>query len=104
VDCHIEHIGTRQLLGTGDKTCVACHSDLKTKDVKLTVVTQIRSLASGHPEFSALRRGHSDPGAIKFNHKIHLRRDLKGPNGNVQMECGDCHRPTGISQPWPYGR
>jgi len=104
VDCHIEHIGARQLLGAGDNTCVACHGDLKTKDGKHTVAAQITSLASGHPEFIPLRPGHSDPGTIKFNHKVHLRKDLKGPNGNVQMECGDCHQPTGISQPWPYGK
>lgn len=103
MDCHIEHKGLETLLGAGSKGCRSCHSDLKTKNGKLTVVSHIESFADGHPEFTPLRPGHSDPGSIKFNHKVHLRKDLKAPNGSVQLECNDCHRQNGIEQPWPYG-
>jgi hypothetical protein len=44
-----------------------------------------------------------DPGGIKFNHKVHLRTDLRAPVGAVQLECSDCHRLTGVTQPWRYG-
>jgi hypothetical protein len=104
VDCHVEHRGVEQLLGAGNRGCTSCHKDLKTKSGRLTVASHIESLAEGHPEFAPLRPGHSDPASIKFNHKIHLRPDLKAPGGTVQLECSDCHRPTGIVQPWPYGR
>ena len=103
VDCHVEHTGAPQLLGAGDKACNVCHADLKTRSGRHTVISQIESL-SDHPEFRPFRTIHADPGTVKFNHKIHLRKDLKGPTGVTQLECSDCHRPTGILQPWPYGR
>ena len=103
VECHIEHKGTEQLIGAGAKTCVRCHRDLKTKSGKITVAAHIDSFAEGHPEFTPLRAAYLDPGGIKFNHKVHLKKDLKAPQGVVQLDCSDCHRPTGITQPWPYG-
>jgi predicted CXXCH cytochrome family protein len=103
VECHIEHRGTAQLLGAAANTCVRCHRDLKTKSGKITVAAHIDSLAEGHPEFTPLRAADLDPGGIKFNHKVHLKKDLKAPQGMVQLDCSDCHRPTGITQPWPYG-
>jgi hypothetical protein len=103
-ECHIEHRGPAQLLGAGGKACVACHSNLKVRQGMIAVAAHIESIAKGHPEFTALRPGHRDPGGIKFNHKVHLKPELKGPGGSVQLDCADCHRPTGIEQPWPYGR
>jgi hypothetical protein len=103
VECHIEHKGTAQLFGAAAKACVRCHGDLKTKSGKITVSAHIDSLAEGHPEFTPLRPGYLDSGGIKFNHKVHLKKDLKAPQGTVQLDCSDCHRPTGITQPWPYG-
>jgi len=104
VQCHVEHRGVAQLVGAGGKVCVSCHADLKTTSGKVTVASHIESIAKGHPEFTPLRPGRSDPGGIKFNHKIHLRADLKVPGGTVQLECNDCHRPAGIVQPWLFGR
>jgi hypothetical protein len=54
----------------------------------------IRGFDSSHPEFAALRAGASDPGTVKFNHKVHLKEDLHGPNGLVQLKCADCHQPS----------
>jgi len=106
IDCHVEHKGSDELMGAGagDRVCVNCHSNLKSKDGKITVAARIESISKGHPEFIPLRAGHSDPGGVKFNHKVHLRRDLKAPGGTVQLECIDCHRQAGIVQPWQYGR
>jgi len=55
-----------------------------------------------HPEFLALRPGQSDPGTINLNHFVHLQPTIRGPQGNVQMTCDDCHRPTNVRAPWPY--
>lgn len=103
VECHIEHKGPEKLLHAGDQACTACHADLKTRNRKLSVVAHIKSFGTGHPEFRPLRAGFSDPGGIKFNHKVHLKKDLKGSRGYVKLECVDCHRPNGTSQSWPYG-
>ena len=63
----------------------------------------INSFSEDHPEFAVLRPGTQDPGTIRFNHAIHLKRDLRGPSGNVTLICSDCHR-AGNTEPWPYGR
>jgi hypothetical protein len=66
-------------------------------------VHDITRFDGGHPEFAAVRPGSSDPGTIKLNHAIHLRHDLKGPNGSVQLDCGDCHRTAGTKESWKFG-
>jgi predicted CXXCH cytochrome family protein len=81
-----------------------CHSDLKTQDGQPGVAAKIRSFTDGHPEFAAVRTGQADPGGIKLNHKVHLKKDLRGPNGNVTLQCSDCHRPFGARGPSSYGR
>jgi hypothetical protein len=103
VACHVEHRGAAQLLGEGDHACTDCHSSLRTKNGHPSVATKIASFTDGHPEFKPLRDGQQDPGSIRFNHKKHFRKDLRGPSGNVQLECSDCHRAAGLRQPWPYG-
>jgi len=100
-DCHAEHSATR-LTAVSDRQCVACHGDLKTKTGKLKVAAAIHSFTGGHPEFATQRAGLKDPGTIKFNHAVHLRKDLRGSSGNVTLVCSDCHR-TGNTEPWPYG-
>jgi hypothetical protein len=104
VNCHVEHRGVDRLVGGTDRQCASCHRELTTRNGKLNVAAHIESIAKGHPEFTPLRPGQTDPGGIKFNHKVHLRQDLKAPNGTVQLDCGDCHRPAGIVQPWRFGR
>lgn len=76
-----------------DRTCVSCHSSLHTKGGAPTVAAAIHSFSDGHPEFAIPAQ---DPGHIKFNHKAHLKKDLRGLSGLVTLQCGDCHRPTGI--------
>src|SRR5262249_14162095 len=53
-----------------------------------------------------------DPGTIRVNHAMHMKPIRRGPNGpNVQLECGDCHRPasanlasqTSSAAAWKYG-
>jgi hypothetical protein len=95
-DCHIEHRNTFSLSAIPDPPCTRCHSDLKAnvRQGQTRFASDIRSFLDGHPEFAAVRPGHPpDPGQIKLNHKVHLMKDLAGPNGPVQMVCSDCHQP-----------
>ncbi len=93
--CHVEHQGAFRLAATSDSSCTQCHSSLKTTDGKTQFGASISSFNSGHPEFAAVRPGHApDPGTIKLSHQVHLKSDLKGPNGPVQLQCVDCHQPA----------
>jgi predicted CXXCH cytochrome family protein len=101
--CHVEHQGAVVLTRTNDKACTQCHADLKTKDGKLNVAAHIDSFNSGHPEFTTAREGQVDPGTVKFNHLLHLKKGLQSPKGNVDLVCDNCHRPSGQARPWPFG-
>lgn len=100
--CHVEHVGKKRLAETSDSACTQCHADLKTTDGRHLVDPHITGFDKGHPQFAALRPGHSDPGTINLNHFAHLRSTIRGPHGPVQMVCDDCHRPTNVIAPWPY--
>ena len=103
-ECHLEHKGAARLAQTNDKACTSCHGDLKTRSGTLHVAAKIVGFDSSHPEFTPLRTKQLDPGTIKFNHKVHLKKDLRGASGNVQMKCDDCHRSSPAARPWPYGQ
>jgi hypothetical protein len=93
-NCHVEHQGAFRLASTGDRACTQCHADLKTTRGESKFVSNIRGFDGSHPEFAVLRPGYSDPGTIKFNHQVHLKEDLRGPQGPVQLKCADCHQPS----------
>ncbi len=93
-NCHVEHQGTFRLASTSDRACTQCHADLATTHGPSKFVSNIRGFDSSHPEFAVLRGGYSDPGTIKFNHQVHLKEDLRGTNGPVQLKCSDCHQPS----------
>src|ERR1700756_152699 len=78
-ECHVEHQGAFRLAFTRDASCTQCHTKY--------------SFSTDHPEFAAVRS--SDPGTVKFGHAGHLKKDLRGPHGPVQLKCGDCHVSTG---------
>lgn len=95
--CHTEHRGRVRIVAARNESCSTCHGDLKGVGAQ-RYAGHIESFEEGHPEFAALRsqggKPASDPGTIKLNHAIHLKPIRRGPNGpNVQLECGDCHRP-----------
>jgi len=93
--CHVEHQGAFRMAATSDSSCTQCHGSLTTTDGKTQVAASISSFNSGHPEFAAVRPGHApDPGTIKLSHQVHMKSDLKGPNGPVQLQCVDCHSAT----------
>jgi hypothetical protein len=90
--CHADHRGAIRLADVSDASCTQCHANLATRDGTPHYIARIQSFAGDHPEFAALRLGASDPTTIRFDHALHMQADLKGPNGSVQMICGDCHR------------
>lgn len=100
--CHLEHLGKLRLAATADSGCIQCHSKLETKNGVLRYDPRISGFDGGHPQFASLRKGQSDPGTIKLNHYVHLQPTLRGPAGQVQMQCDDCHRPLNVNEPWPY--
>src|SRR5271165_6604486 len=100
--CHLEHKGEFKMAATTDAACTQCHGDLHVKDGELKYDPHVSDFDGKHPQFLPLRQGQFDPGTVNLNHHAHLQPTLRGPNGPVQMRCEDCHRPTGIHEPWPY--
>lgn len=102
--CHVEHKGSAKLANTMDLGCTECHSSLgaHVKNASTTFVSNIAGFDAHHPEFAVLRLKAMDPGTIKLNHARHLAAGLAGPQGPVQLECSDCHRPSGMEGKWPY--
>jgi len=88
--CHLEHRGSEVLLDSSNEACVNCHSELRVNSGTPTVAVAIKSFTDGHPEFSSATA--KDPEGIKFNHKVHLKKQLRGLTGNVEMACTDCHK------------
>ena len=102
--CHVDHRGPVRLAETSDQSCAQCHADLRAKAVVPDIARHIESFNTLHPEFAAVRKEARDPGTIKLNHSVHMKKDLRGPDGKpVQMACQDCHRMGGVNQPWPNG-
>jgi len=105
--CHAEHRGRVNLAAASDQACATCHADLKNSLPETRYASRIRSLENGHPEFAALRQVAETPAGgsatIKLNHSIHLKPIRRGPNGVlVNLECGNCHRPTGVEADLTY--
>ena len=100
--CHVEHKGSLRLASTADASCTQCHADLEIRSGNLQYVRVVKNFDKEHPEFAALRPGARDPGQVKLNHYAHLRANLAGPAGPVQMDCQDCHRLTAMDASWPY--
>ncbi|HKV03555.1 MAG TPA: hypothetical protein VJO53_00460 [Candidatus Acidoferrales bacterium] len=101
--CHEEHRGNARLAATSDASCTQCHADLRTAGATTKFARNVESFGPGHPEFAVLRSGMPDPGTIKLNHAVHMKRNLAGPNGPVQLDCDDCHRPPTSADAWRFG-
>jgi len=110
VQCHFEHKGNPVLADLDDKKCTQCHSELLTKGYipSSRYERHITSFDSDHPEFSVLvkplnqtddrvrvrlsdRKNLSDNTPIKLNHEVHLRPNLRGPDGPENLKCESCH-------------
>ena len=91
--CHFDHKGRIDLARVDDRFCVECHGDLQTTHGEPNVAKSVRAFPSGHPEFRAVRPAGQDPGRLKFNHAVHMKDTLRGPEGPEGLECSTCHRP-----------
>ena len=102
--CHVEHRGLSRLATTADESCSQCHAKLQahTSSGTTSYARDISTFSDGHPEFAALRPGFKDPGTIKLNHAVHMKANLDGPHGKVQLACEDCHRASAASQAWRF--
>lgn len=88
--CHVEHSGAQILASTiRDASCTQCHANLQSKNAKIKVAANVTDFAS-HPDFAALKS--QDPGTIRFGHQVHMKPDLRGPNGPTQLKCSTCHQ------------
>jgi hypothetical protein len=102
-DCHTEHRGRVNIIAAKNQSCAQCHGNLKSGSAAARFAAHIESFEDGHPEFAALRDNARDPGTIKLNHAIHMKPIRRGPNGpNVQLACGDCHRPSAVEPSLTY--
>jgi hypothetical protein len=101
--CHREHRGSLRLAATSDVSCTQCHANLQAANSPIHYARNIDGFNSSHPEFAAVRSGSVDPGTIKLNHRVHLKTNLIGPNGPVQLACGDCHRAPTSNEPLRFG-
>ncbi len=91
IDCHRQHTGGT-LPEMSDRQCTTCHASLQTKTGDLKVAVHIHSFATDHPEFSTRTGAVKDPGTIRFNHAVHLKKGLRSIAGDVSLVCSDCHR------------
>jgi pSer/pThr/pTyr-binding forkhead associated (FHA) protein len=105
--CHMEHNGDHGLLLRDSRQCVSCHAEMAGRSAGSDVLS-VASLAA-HPEFRISTRDHSgvsrrvfvndpreatDTSGIKFNHAVHLKEGLRGPNGATTLGCDSCHQPS----------
>lgn len=101
--CHTEHRGRVNIAAVSEKSCAACHGDLRTTGTSTRFSAHIENFGSGHPEFAVLREKRSDPSTIKLNHAVHMKPIRRGPTGPmVQLACADCHRPAAVKNSWTY--
>ena len=93
--CHLEHGGRVQLAKVDDRLCLSCHGDLTTKTAgRPASIVNVGRFPAAHPEFAVLRTGARDPGGLKFNHMVHMKKEgVRGPSGPEQLQCTQCHRP-----------
>lgn len=105
-ECHAEHRGRVDLRATSEQGCVHCHGDMASSGVVTRYATRIKSFEDGHPEFAWVRRDRNSvwyATTVHVNHAMHLRPIRRGPNGpNVQLECGNCHRPRAVAPDLTY--
>jgi hypothetical protein len=101
--CHEEHRGHLRLAATSNTSCTQCHANLHTAGGTTPFAHTVTRFDGDHPEFAAVRFANSDPGTIKFDHAVHLKHNLRGPNGLADLDCQDCHRPAASDSKWKYG-
>jgi hypothetical protein len=102
VDCHQEHNGKEGIHLRDARSCVSCHGDIK-RTLSESQIESVKDFSS-HPEFriTTSHQGEKkraivgspealDTTPLKLNHALHLKSNIRGPKGNVTLQCSDCH-------------
>lgn len=95
--CHIEHVGAMHLATAPVSGCTQCHANLEVRTAPASIATHIDTFTKGHPDFRALRTATPEireaAFGLKYNHAVHLKKDLTGPNSTkVTLQCSYCHQ------------
>jgi hypothetical protein len=108
MDCHAEHKGAMHLAATSEAACTQCHKDLKPNGQFKFVVASAHAISGfsksdGHPDLRVFENRTTDPGTLKFNHSVHMKKGLLDIHGKGQvLECSDCHRLGATRALWTY--
>jgi predicted CXXCH cytochrome family protein len=109
--CHLEHEEPPQLVSRDERLCAACHGSAAADGMP-----RAADFARDHPEFHVsvlapdeslaprarwqVVRARLDDSSLRersrlvFPHAKHLDpKGVKAPDGDVVMQCADCHRP-----------
>ncbi len=123
--CHRDHQGREaSLIDRADARCVSCHGNLKAHIADAGkakgFANAITAFPAGHADFALSRttaKARVDPGAIKFNHALHMTTGLneakdgkpiltvaqvaqadreryrngQGDRDGVKLDCASCH-------------
>ena len=95
--CHVEHVGAMHLAAAPVSGCTQCHANLEVKNVPAAIATNIEGFTKGHPDFRVLRTASPElrdaAYGLKYNHAVHLKKDLTGPNNTkAALQCSYCHQ------------
>jgi len=108
-DCHFEHRGDHGLITPDSRQCSDCHANIQSlipgskhpnietfdKHPEFLVTLELRDSNKEKPRYKKVSLDNSlelvDFTHIKLNHQIHLKPELRGPNGATQLYCKDCH-------------
>lgn len=88
--CHHDHQGRDfSLVKLADGNCTSCHANLaaNTKGTPRWEAKVTAFAAGSHPEFTQVKTKGSDPGKLKFNHKLHLtpgQADVRWTLGDIK--------------------
>ncbi len=107
--CHADHKGPDGIVRRDSGLCAACHRDLQQRDHG-SKLADVGDFGNAHPEFKLTlwagpgpkdmaRVAQSDKANLvqhshlKYPHDEHLKKNIRGANGRVTLECKNCHEP-----------
>ena len=107
--CHVEHDEPSNLIQLDTRICSDCHAEPQSHGARPKALP-VTDFVSQHPDFqislltapdwkvTRARLGESEiveKSNLEFTHAAHLNpKGIKAPQGEVVMECADCHTPT----------
>lgn len=105
-ECHLDHRGHEGILPHNSSKCVACHADIKKKNIS-TTLADVHEFDKDHPQFRVMLQSGKErfrvslddkeklveKSGLKFSHQVHLDKNgVSSPQGDTVMVCRDCHK------------